>query len=181
MEKNVDLRSLIIHKKFSGEQLEEILKFEALKNDLSLRKSYIVLICQYQKLSENFIEKYQDEVNWGCVSKYQKLSENFIKKFLTRVNMVKISEHQVLSEEFIRKFKYKVDWAEISNFQNFSCDFAIEFFPYLNWYVVLRIKQFNESHFYKLTCCCEKRTRDAFIDFYLTHQTISEKSIIDNW
>jgi hypothetical protein len=37
-------------------------------------------ISAYQKLSEPFIEKFQDKVCWKHISKYQKLSKPFIKK-----------------------------------------------------------------------------------------------------
>ena len=37
-------------------------------------------ISQYQKLSEEFIEKYSDKVYWCFISEYQKLSEEFRQK-----------------------------------------------------------------------------------------------------
>lgn len=38
-------------------------------------------LSQYQKLSENFIEKFKDKVDWFLISIYQKLSEDFIERF----------------------------------------------------------------------------------------------------
>ena len=55
-------------------------------------------------LSEEFIEKFQDKVNWILISDYQVLSEEFIEKFQDRVNWENISTYQTLSEEFIEKF-----------------------------------------------------------------------------
>jgi len=77
----------------------------------------------YQKLSEEFIEKFQDKVNWNLISACQKLSEKFIKKFQDNVDWVRISKYQKLSEEFIEKFQDKVNWALISKYQKLSESF----------------------------------------------------------
>jgi len=60
-------------------------------------------------LSEKFIEKYSDKVNWVLISKYQKLSEKFIEKYKDKVNWKYISEHQKLSKSFIEKHKDKLN------------------------------------------------------------------------
>ena len=63
-----------------------------------------VYISVYQKLSEEFIEKYIDKVDWYYISKYQKLSEEFIEKYIDKVNWFCISKYQTLSEEFRQKY-----------------------------------------------------------------------------
>ena len=60
-------------------------------------------------LSEDFIRKFADKVNWKCISKYQKLSEYFIKEFADIVDWECISIYQTLSENFIREFQNKVN------------------------------------------------------------------------
>ena len=69
-------------------------------------------ISECQKLSENFIRKFQDRVNWMYISTYQKLSEDFIREFQDNVHWLTISKNQKLSECFIREFqdKVKVYW-----------------------------------------------------------------------
>ena len=37
-------------------------------------------ISEYQKLSEEFIERHYDKVNWKSIAEYQDLSEDFRKK-----------------------------------------------------------------------------------------------------
>lgn len=37
-------------------------------------------LAEYQYLSESFIKKYKDKLNWYLISKYQKLSEDFIER-----------------------------------------------------------------------------------------------------
>src|SRR5574344_2076628 len=80
-------------------------------------------ISKNQKLSEEFIDKYNDKVYWGYISQYQKLSEEFIEKHYDKVYWCYISIYQTLSEEFIEKHKHKVDWGYISQFQKLSESF----------------------------------------------------------
>ncbi len=63
----------------------------------------------YQKLSEGFIEKHKDNVNWKFISKNQALSEPFIEKNVDRVDWYYVSKYQKLSEIFIEKHKYNLD------------------------------------------------------------------------
>ena len=65
-------------------------------------------ISRYQKLSEEFIEKFQEKVYWNCISQYQKLSEKFIDKFQEKVYWYYISEYQKLSEKFIEKHNLSI-------------------------------------------------------------------------
>ena len=77
-------------------------------------------------VSEPFIEKYQDKLDWDSISKYQKLSEEFIKKHQDDVNWDYISIHQKLSEDFIEEFKDKLIFELIFKFQNLSDKFIEE-------------------------------------------------------
>ena len=80
-------------------------------------------ISMYQKLSKSFIEKHKDKVNWDYISIYQKLSEKFIEKYNDKVNWYCISKYQKLSESFIEKYADKVDWGNISQYQILSEEF----------------------------------------------------------
>jgi hypothetical protein len=86
-------------------------------------KVYWIYISIYQKLSESFIERNIDNVIWRYISEYQKLSESFIEKYSDKVNWDRISEYQTLSEELIEKHINKVDWWYISKFQKLSESF----------------------------------------------------------
>ncbi len=55
-------------------------------------------------MSEEFIEEFQDEVNWDSISIFQRLSEDFIREFQNKVNWFYISIYQILSKEFIIEF-----------------------------------------------------------------------------
>ena len=86
---------------------------------------YFISACQ--ELSENFIREFQNKVIWDCISRNQKLSESFIRKFQDKVDWYKISRYQKLSENFIREFRNKVDWVNISIYQKLSKNFKKEF------------------------------------------------------
>ena len=61
-----------------------------------------------QKLSEEFIEKHKDKVNWSYISIHQKLSESFIEKYIDKVDWWYILKYQTLSEEFRQKHNDKI-------------------------------------------------------------------------
>jgi hypothetical protein len=102
-------------------------------------------ISVYQKLSEDFIKEFQDNINWDYISEFQKLSENFIKEFQDKINWKYISKHQKLSEEFIREFQDKVNWIHISKYQKLSEDFIKEFKNKVYWYNVSAYQKLSED------------------------------------
>jgi len=105
-----------------------------------------IYISMYQKLSENFIREFKDEVNWTSISRYQRLSEKFIREFKNEVDWYKISQHQRLSKKFIRKFKDKVDWDNISQYQQLSDDFIREFKDNIKEHKLLKSVHYCGAH-----------------------------------
>lgn len=86
-------------------------------------KDYILSILgRYQKLTQDFIAKYKDKVNWNDISKYQKLSESFIKKNKNRVNWYNIFRCQDLSESFMNKYINKLSYNDVFNILNVRFD-----------------------------------------------------------
>lgn len=85
------------------------------------------------RLSEEFIRKYKDHVDWKDVSTFQILSEEFIREFSGRVDWECIAECQVLSEEFIREYVDHLDWRTISFSQKLSEHFIEEFEHLVHW------------------------------------------------
>jgi hypothetical protein len=57
------------------------------------------MISRYQKLSENFIRKFKNNVNWEYISKYQTLSKDF-KKELFQYYKEEFKKNCVLYETF---------------------------------------------------------------------------------
>jgi len=73
-------------------------------------------IFYYQQITNNFIDKHKDELDWKIISSYRKLDEEFIDKYQYKVNWKLISRFQELSESFIEKHKNRVDWYNKSSF-----------------------------------------------------------------
>lgn len=77
-----------------------------------------VFLLTYIRLGEDFIEEFleiieeNDYMSVLCI--YQSLSEDFIKRHKDQVDWNAISRYQVLSEEFIEEFRSKLDWDYIS-------------------------------------------------------------------
>ena len=80
-----------------------------------------------QKLSDDFIRKFQDYIDWYWVSIYQKLSEELILEFQGKIEWFLISRYQKLSENFIKAFQFKLDWDWVLNYQKLSPEFIKEF------------------------------------------------------
>ena len=102
-------------------------------------------ISYYQKLSEEFIEKYVDKIEWWYISRYQKLSESFIEKHIDKVDWVCISISQKLSEVFIEKHIDKINWRYISQCQTLSESFIEKHDDKVNWWYISKYQKLSES------------------------------------
>jgi hypothetical protein len=120
----------LIEKYYKRIELPEVAKIAAKfqPNVAIIFKNKFTLgfISQYQNLTEDFIEKHSDEIDWDSIGKYQTLSEEFIEKYQNKLNWLFIGKKQVLSEQFIEKFADKLDWTFISKYQKLSDEFIIK-------------------------------------------------------
>ena len=73
------------------------------------------------KFSEQFLKKYCDDIvkanKWEIVSYYQKLSEDFMEKFADTLNWNYLSQKQVMSRDFMIKHFDKINTAWAKKFQ----------------------------------------------------------------
>jgi hypothetical protein len=94
-------------------------------------------VLQYQTLSESFIRKHQDELNWYFVFGFQDLTEDFIREFIDKIDRNNAWENlfkkQTLSDKFIEEFAHKVDWNDVSTSQKLPLTSIIKYTKYLNW------------------------------------------------
>jgi hypothetical protein len=121
---------------------------EPLSEEFIERNSDLVnwrYISEYQKLSEEFIERNKDLVYWWHISAKQKLSEEFIEQNKDLVNWYWISEYQKLSEEFIERNKDLVDWMNISAFQKLSEEFIERNKDLVYWWHISRYQKLSEE------------------------------------
>jgi len=124
---------------------QNILKKYSIKSFDELTESIWYLISHYQKLSEKFIEKYENKVSWDLISKYQKLSEKFIEKYENKVNWNYISFNQKLSEKFIEKYENKVNWNLISQYQKLSEKFIEKYENKVYWDYISAYQKLSEK------------------------------------
>jgi hypothetical protein len=78
---------------------------------------------------------------WRYLSERYNLSEEFIRKYQNKVDWIEISNCQKLSESFIIEFQDKVNWNLICLKQVLSAEFLIEYQNKINFYHLLRNKE----------------------------------------
>jgi hypothetical protein len=95
-----------------------------------------------QLLSEEFVEEFEDKIDWELVITFNRFRESFLRKnidklniddlclfqtlsedFITQINRHHVSTYQKLSEKFIEEFKENLDFYSISTHQELSEDF----------------------------------------------------------
>ena len=121
---------------------------------------------QYKYLSEDFIEKYADKIDWNAISIYQKLSEDFIDKHTNKVYWSAISRYQKLSEDFIDKHTDKVDWNCISRYQKLSEDFIDKHTNKVYWSAISIYQKLSEDSI-------DKYTDRVYWDYISKYQAIT--------
>jgi hypothetical protein len=84
----------------------------AISNSVITQEAWVDISC-HQKLSEEFIREFKEEVDWYDISRCQALSEEFISEFEDLVDWEQISKYQVLSNEFIEEFKERLKLDEL--------------------------------------------------------------------
>ena len=67
-----------------------------------------------QKNKEELCNRYAEYLDWYDVCEYVKLSEDFMRANAELVNWKAVSRYQQLSEDFINEFNDKLDWSELS-------------------------------------------------------------------
>ena len=91
----------------------EILIKEPLKMkqiDMIINWVDMKVLCREQKLTENFIRKHADKIQWHLIPIYQTLSLDFIREFADKMNWLAVSVNQHLNERFIEEFKGRIYW-----------------------------------------------------------------------
>jgi hypothetical protein len=91
------------------------------------------LISLNYDLTEKFIRKYQNEVNWFYITEYQKFSEEFIREFQDKIHWNRILKFKKLSDELIRDFADKVDWVNFVKYQKVPDKIALEYHKLIDW------------------------------------------------
>lgn len=59
------------------------------------RRWVISTICRTQTVSEQFMEKWSEDLDWNGISTKQNISENFMKKFPEKINWTIIKSRNI--------------------------------------------------------------------------------------
>lgn len=115
-------------------------------------------ISKHFLLSEGFMYRYSEYLNWSLIFQHQILSHEFLRNNLSKLYRNKgiVSRYQHLSEMMIREFDYLLDWNILSAYQKLSEPFIEEFKEKVDWDNILSYQElteeFKKKHSYRLNC-----------------------------
>jgi hypothetical protein len=103
-------------------------------------------ICQNINISEQFFERHLNMVNWNslCVSK---MSEEFFERHLDMVNWYWLSDNRHLSQEFFERHLDQVHWDFLSLNTNISEEFFERHLDRVNWEYLSYNNKLSEGFF----------------------------------
>jgi hypothetical protein len=83
----------------------------------------------FNSVEKRLIEKIEQghAIEWSCIAYDERLSEDFIRKFQDEVSWTAITCYQKISESFIEEFQDKIDWRYVSYDRDFTKKFIIKF------------------------------------------------------
>lgn len=96
--------SIIEHKQLTIEKIEDFINNIMPQLNINVSECWYI-ICSNQKLTEEFIEKYQDKLDWSSISLFQDLSWDFLQKFSKKISLKNFSNNDCLNEELIELIK----------------------------------------------------------------------------
>lgn len=97
------------------------------------------ILCTNNELSLSIFREFPNKIDWKAMSKID-LNPDFIEEFSEKLDWRRVSKYSILEEEFIRRFEFKVDWNRISEYQRLSKGFILEFSDKIDFYALLRSK-----------------------------------------
>ena len=95
--------------------------------------------------TSDFIEGFQDRINWCAISRHKNLSLEFIEKYKAQLSWGEISQHQTLSEETIERYKEYVSWNIVSKYQTLSEGFLKKFAGRIDWWLASKFQVITSS------------------------------------
>ncbi|MGD1841924.1 MAG: hypothetical protein ACFB0B_13670 [Thermonemataceae bacterium] len=133
----INFSSLLQHPKAYSEKMLK-------KYSRHFDKACWLAIVQHQELSENFLQTFEQSIDWPSVAKYQRLSESFIEEYKYLLNWKDIRKYQKhLSDQYLAKhakFKLEEEYARMT--ENFLRELADE--ARLDWQYVSQYSKLSE-------------------------------------
>lgn len=92
-------------------------------------------ISKHFLLSEDFMYRYADYLDWELIFQHQIISDEFLRNNLSKLyrNRGVVSRYQHLSENMMRELDYLLDWSILSKYQTMSETFIEENREKVNW------------------------------------------------
>lgn len=118
---SINYESLVRYNRLSERLMDKIITSGCVVGDNL--KMFGRSISFYQKLSEDFVERNLDILDFKTLISVQDLSEGFIEKHLDKVEFPLLVFHRPLSEGFIERYMEKLDLYNVSMYQKLSESF----------------------------------------------------------
>lgn len=102
----------------------------------------------YQRMSEAFINKHKEDVDWKYISAKGPFSKDFILKNINKLQFNIYLSNNEIKEDFLRElipFLTKDAWFNIFKFWDHTVDFVREFLPKVDWYAYSDMKELTEK------------------------------------
>ncbi len=97
-------------------------------------------------LSEQFMDKFADKLDWFGICVLENLSEKFIESHKDKIFRLPLCRYQILSEEFIENNLNLIDWAAISYSQVLSEKFIKKHKDEINFYNLMKNNKIKLSN-----------------------------------
>lgn len=110
-------------------------------------------IVKSQKLSEEFMREFRNEIDMKCAGTQQIMSEEFLNEMKDKVSFSTVARYHSLSEKFIERYSNDLNWKYISSQQIFSEQFMEKYWEKINWneyfYFTVKINELSEEFIFK--------------------------------
>lgn len=176
---NEDFLDSIIENNFLNEVLkDQILSKEVL--EIYIEKFEHIdwdLICKYQNIEINFMEKYFDKLNWDLVCENQFLTLEFISKYMDNINWSLLSQNikleYLFNESFLEIFSEKNIWDILIWSNNISSECIIKNLDKLSHKKILDLLEFKNLEIKVIQEVILKFNDKSIYDTIIKNQSLS--------
>lgn len=118
-------------------------KYKLTDNILEGCKDYIDwnYMSQKKELSDEFIAKFQDKLNWKIILK-KKVSNELLERCKENVDWDYVSKEYPLEDAFITQFKDKLNWFILSH-RKLTSPMLDKYATYINWKIISRLRDMS--------------------------------------
>ena len=134
-------------------------------------------VAWYQTMTEDFILKHINLMDWDCISCNQSLTEDFIEKHKDRLHWKYLSTYVPLSENLIDKYSDKVDWKDILEPQELSEPFILKHQDKISWTFLMKNCHLDKEFFERNKHLIEVKLCASDLVKIIERQKLSEETL----